>query len=112
MAEPKPCGTRAAYKRHLRRYEQPCPACREAAAQYTRQQRAAQNQAPAGTTPGGTMLGLAGMPISEAVGVALGAVSVCWETPAGAGGFDSVTASRIADELLERISREVTGGTA
>jgi len=57
MAEPQPCGTRAAYRRHLRRYEQPCPACREAAAEYVRQQRAAraaQNQAPPGAATGGT----------------------------------------------------------
>lgn len=26
----RPCGTRAAYRRHLRRSERPCPACLEA----------------------------------------------------------------------------------
>ena len=45
-----PCGTRAAYRRHLRNYEKPCAACAEAAAEYVRKlraaKRAAENQAP------------------------------------------------------------------
>lgn len=32
--EVKPCGTRAAYQRHVRRGEKPCEACREAEADY------------------------------------------------------------------------------
>lgn len=34
--ELKPCGTPAAYRRHLRNHEPPCEACREAAAKYKR----------------------------------------------------------------------------
>jgi len=34
---PQPCGTRAAYERHRRRGEQPCPPCRDA---YNAHQRA------------------------------------------------------------------------
>lgn len=30
MKEPQPCGTRAAYVRHIRKAETPCAACRKA----------------------------------------------------------------------------------
>lgn len=33
----KPCGTHAAYKRHQRRQEPPCDACRKAWAEYQRE---------------------------------------------------------------------------
>jgi hypothetical protein len=48
-----PCGTRAAYRRHLRRYEQPCPACCAAAAEYVRKRRAALKAAQAPPPPAG-----------------------------------------------------------
>lgn len=35
-----PCGTRSAYRRHRRRSEPPCEACRAANAEYTRAYRA------------------------------------------------------------------------
>lgn len=41
--------------------------------------------------------------LTEAVGQALGAASVCWENPGGAGIFDSTRAKQIADELLDGI---------
>ncbi len=34
-----PCGTYAAYRRHRKANEQPCPACRTAAAKYERERR-------------------------------------------------------------------------
>ena len=40
-------------------------------------------------------------PVHEAVMQALGAASVCWENPGGAGVFDSERASAIGDELLD-----------
>lgn len=45
LADAKPCGTRTAYKRHVRRGETPCRACTDANAAYQReyaQRRAAQ----------------------------------------------------------------------
>jgi hypothetical protein len=39
----------------------------------------------------------------EAIGLAMGAVSVCWETPDGAGVFDSTRARRICDELTSHL---------
>lgn len=40
-------------------------------------------------------------PVPQAVFEALGAASVCWSTPEGAGVFDSLRAEAIGDELLE-----------
>jgi hypothetical protein len=46
--------------------------------------------------------------LEQAVGEALGAASMCWETPEGAGVFDSSAASGIADQLVAWIrSRDV-----
>jgi len=42
--------------------------------------------------------------LNEAVTQAIGAASICWETPEGAGVFDSTMASDIADELNEFIA--------
>lgn len=39
--------------------------------------------------------------VETAVGEALGAASVCWEKPEGAGVFNSIRASQITDELVE-----------
>lgn len=41
--------------------------------------------------------------LEEAVGQAIGAGSVCWEDPGGAGVFQSDRASQIVDELVEWI---------
>ena len=38
-------------------------------------------------------------PIHEAIGEAIGAASVCWEHPEGAGVFNVERATEIADEL-------------
>lgn len=35
----QPCGTHAAYQRHVKRGEEPCANCRAAAAEYQRQRR-------------------------------------------------------------------------
>lgn len=43
----KPCGTRAAYMRHLRRSEDPCDLCIEAVAEDARKYRAAKPRRPA-----------------------------------------------------------------
>lgn len=46
-----PCGTWAAYRRHLRRYQTPCDACRKAATAYVTGRRAArkaEQESPAG----------------------------------------------------------------
>lgn len=43
--EPKPCGTEAAYRRHLRHDETPCDSCKRAAAE-ARQARWERNQRP------------------------------------------------------------------
>jgi hypothetical protein len=40
-----------------------------------------------------------------AVGLAIGAASVCWENPGGAGVFDSTRAAQIADELVAHLRR-------
>mgnify|MGYP003624058991 CR=1 FL=1 len=39
MAMPKPCGTWAAYKRHIERYELPCDDCMEAMRWQSRRRR-------------------------------------------------------------------------
>lgn len=39
--------------------------------------------------------------LEEAVYLALGAASVCWETPEGAGVFDSTRAKQIGAELIQ-----------
>lgn len=39
----------------------------------------------------------------ELIGVAIGAGSVCWENPAGAGVFDSTKAAEIADAAWNRL---------
>jgi hypothetical protein len=44
------------------------------------------------------------LPIEEFIGQAVGAASMCWENPEGAGVFDSERAERIAEELTARIS--------
>jgi hypothetical protein len=49
-----PCGTWAAYRRHLRRYEPVDDACRKAASAYVTARRAARKAAQATGTPGGT----------------------------------------------------------
>ncbi|MCP2339213.1 hypothetical protein [Actinomadura rupiterrae] len=41
----QPCGTRAAYKRHKRRGEQPCEPCRQANAAYIRPTGSARHRA-------------------------------------------------------------------
>lgn len=41
--------------------------------------------------------------LEECVFQALGAASVCWENPRGAGVFDSSRAHEVGDELVERI---------
>jgi hypothetical protein len=43
--------------------------------------------------------------IEEIVGQAIGAASVCWENPAGAGRFDSVQASEICEDAIYEIRR-------
>jgi hypothetical protein len=54
-----------------------------------------------------TMLDLEKVGMEEAIGIAIGAASLCWENPSGAGEFDSTQASKIVDELLEKIRSEV-----
>lgn len=49
-----PCGTWAAYRRHLRRYEPVDDACRKAASAYVSGRRAARKAAQAAGIPGGT----------------------------------------------------------
>lgn len=43
--------------------------------------------------------------IEEIVGRAIGAGSVCWENPAGAGEFDSTQASKICQDAIYEIRR-------
>jgi hypothetical protein len=45
-------------------------------------------------------------PISEVIGGAVGAASLCWERPDQAGTFDSDRAARITGEVLEIIHRK------
>jgi hypothetical protein len=46
-------------------------------------------------------------PVHEAIFEALGAASVCWSTPEGAGVFDSERAKQIGDELLDLLKRKL-----
>lgn len=46
----------------------------------------------------------------EAVFMALGAASVAWENPGGAGVFDSTLCKQIGDALLEWLKEEETSG--
>ena len=52
-------------------------------------------------------LDLAELSLKEAVFVALGATSMCWDTPEGAGVFESRNASAIGDALLRRFEAEL-----
>lgn len=52
-------------------------------------------------------LGLEDLPLSEAVGICLGAVSACWEDLAHAGTFESTKASEIMNKLMARIEQEM-----
>lgn len=56
----------------------------------------------ASTDPIAAAIGDPDISLEEAVGRAIGAASMCWENPGGAGEFDSVAASRIVRLLLER----------
>lgn len=42
--------------------------------------------------------------IERFIGEAVGAASMCWEKPEGAGVFDSVRAARIVDEIMDHLS--------
>jgi hypothetical protein len=48
-------------------------------------------------------------PVDEAIGIALGAASMCWEHPQAAGVFDSQRAAAISEELLSFIRYKVLG---
>lgn len=50
--------------------------------------------------------------LSEAIGQALGAASMCWEHPEGAGTFDSERAGRIFAELYKLIQEKAVAPTA
>lgn len=41
--------------------------------------------------------------VEEVVFQAIGAGSVCWENPGGAGIFDSTEAKKVGDEAMERL---------
>jgi hypothetical protein len=56
-----------------------------------------------------TVLGLTGETPAEAIGLALGAASACWENLEAAGVFQSTRAGQIAEELITYLG--VTGGT-
>jgi len=43
--------------------------------------------------------------VEEIVGQAVGAASMCWTKPEGAGEFDSERASKIVDDALDEIRR-------
>ena len=45
----------------------------------------------------------------ELIGVAIGAGSVCWENPGGAGVFDSTRASEVADAAYQRLQTLLAG---
>lgn len=45
MIELQPCGTAAAYTRHLRRSEEPCDACREANSSKSKERRSDKDHA-------------------------------------------------------------------
>jgi len=42
--------------------------------------------------------------LEEFIGQAVGAASMCWENPEGAGAFDSTRAQQIVEEIMRRIS--------
>jgi len=44
------------------------------------------------------------LPLQEFIGQAVGAASMCWESPERAGVFDSARAQRIVEETMRRIS--------
>lgn len=46
-------------------------------------------------------------PVPTAIFEALGAASMCWETPEGAGVFDSSRAAAIGDELIVFLRRKL-----
>jgi hypothetical protein len=46
-------------------------------------------------------------PLEEAVFLAIGRASMCWEHPEGAGVFDSTAACEVGDALLARFSVEL-----
>lgn len=46
------------------------------------------------------------------IGEAIGAASMCWATPEGAGIFDSTRASAIVDAVYERVTRRRESETA
>lgn len=48
-------------------------------------------------------------PLHEAIGEAVGAASMCWQFPAGAGRFDSDRAAAIVDALEEFIHSKMLG---
>lgn len=50
-----------------------------------------------------TLLDLEGMDLEEAVGISIGAASMCWTNPGGAGEFDSTRAANIVEELLDKV---------
>lgn len=52
-----------------------------------------------------SLLGLTDESSEEAIGVALGAVSACWEHPELAGAFDSRRAERVHQELVDHLRR-------
>jgi hypothetical protein len=47
------------------------------------------------------------VPVHEAVMQALGAASVCWSNPGGAGVFDPERAEAIGNELLDLLRRKL-----
>jgi hypothetical protein len=46
--------------------------------------------------------------VDELLGQMVGAASVCWENPGGAGIFDSTEAKKVVDEGLARLE-QITG---
>ena len=46
-------------------------------------------------------------PVDDIIGEAIGAASVCWENPGGAGAFDSERASIIVDEVMAALRQKL-----
>jgi hypothetical protein len=46
-------------------------------------------------------------PIHQIIGEAVGAASVCWSNPGGAGVFDSERASAIVDAVIDVLQRKL-----
>jgi hypothetical protein len=46
-------------------------------------------------------------PVHEIIPQAIGAASMCWEHPEGAGVFDSERASEIGEELLDILKKKL-----